>query len=199
MASAASAEQQDRKGGRVARAAALLCREPKFLRWLDSKRGVVDGCHDESRARDWLVHACGVSSRADLDHDRRGALMFRKIIITFQQECPPAAPFGDAKRTSLELPKLLAAANGAPCMRCSREDSSVVACHYQGPRSHVYGKGLAIKPDDTFVAYLCRSCHALLDSYQNGDQELARSEEFLHLVAMTMNWLFRNEVVGVVR
>jgi hypothetical protein len=122
-----------RKGGRVARAAAMICRDLQFQRWLDRKRSVVAGTHDESLTREWLIAACKVSSRAELDHDREGALMFRRIVIAFQRDNSPPRPIGDPKRLALELP-------------------------------------------------------AILDS-----------EEWLFLIALTMNWLFRNDVVGVLR
>lgn len=177
----------------------MLCADINFRRWLDTKRAVVAGTHDETMAADWLRAACKVQSRAELDHVEYAALMFRKIIHTYQAENPPLAPLGNPKRYALELPAILDAARLAPCMRCRREDNTIVAAHYQGPRSHAMGKGVSIKPDDTFVAYLCASCHALLDSYQNGMHEVERSEEWLFVIALTMNWLFRNGVVAVLK
>lgn len=182
------------KGGRIARAAAMLCQDEKFWRFLDSRRRVVAGTHNQEKARAWLVQACGVKSRAELDHNAEAAQMLRKIIVSFQRDLQgqAAAPQGaGARRQELRLPALLDAARDAPCMRCGRDDGTTVAAHYQGPRSHAYGKGVSQKPDDHCVAFLCLSCHALLDSYGNAEQALQRSEEFLHLVVLTMGWLFR--------
>ncbi|WP_355661487.1 hypothetical protein [Halomonas salifodinae] len=38
-----------------------------------------DGTHNEQDARDWLVAACQVASRAQLDHTPEAAATFRRI------------------------------------------------------------------------------------------------------------------------
>ena len=83
------------------------------------------------------------------------------------------------------------AAKGQPCVRCLRNDGTVVAAHYQGFRSHRLGKGQRIKPHDLFVADLCAKCHAFFDGYGNRKRllswvdKLELSEEFLFYVALT--------------
>lgn len=76
------------KGGPLARQAAMLCRDEHFWLYLDRRRrhkfglseqDLPDGTHNEHDARDWLCAACGIQSRAVLDHDRQAADTFRFI------------------------------------------------------------------------------------------------------------------------
>ncbi|RAH37550.1 hypothetical protein [Halomonas sp. SL1] len=76
------------KGGPLARQAAMLCRDECFRLYLDRRRRhkfaltesqLPDGTHDEQDARDWLCAACGIHSRAELDHDRQAADTFQSI------------------------------------------------------------------------------------------------------------------------
>lgn len=76
------------KGGPRARQAAMLCQDATFRLYLDrrrrykhgmSERELPDGTHNEQDARDWLCAACGIQSRAELDHDRRAADIFHGI------------------------------------------------------------------------------------------------------------------------
>ncbi|RCV89691.1 hypothetical protein [Billgrantia montanilacus] len=79
---------QQPKGGAVARQAAMLCQDPAFRLYLDRRRrhklgmtesALPDGTHNEQDARDWLCAACGVDSRADLDHRFEAERTFRQI------------------------------------------------------------------------------------------------------------------------
>lgn len=65
----------------------------------------------------------------------------------------------------IRLPKLLAAANGAPCMNCGAQDGTVVAAH---SNSSAHGKGMGQKAHDIFVAYLCVRCHDWYDYRTSG-------------------------------
>ncbi|WP_431026154.1 hypothetical protein [Halomonas sp. H5] len=76
------------KGGPLARQAAMLCQDPAFRLYLDRRRRykhgmtesqLPDGTHNEQDARDWLCAACGIQSRAELDHDHRAAGIFKGI------------------------------------------------------------------------------------------------------------------------
>lgn len=76
------------KGGPLARQAAMLCRDVRFRLYLDRRRrhkfglseqDLPDGTHNEQDARDWLCAACGIQSRATLDHDRQAANTFHGI------------------------------------------------------------------------------------------------------------------------
>lgn len=85
------------------------------------------------------------------------------------------------------LPKLRKAARDEPCVRCGRIGSTVLA-HYCGLRQHDYGKGTGLKGHDAIGADLCNgpgSCHEYFDTYES-DNDVERSEEFLHLVALTI-------------
>lgn len=76
------------KGGDLARQAAMLCQDADFRLYLDHRRRwkqglaedqLPDGTHSEQDARDWLCAACGIQSRAELDHDGRAVGMFKQI------------------------------------------------------------------------------------------------------------------------
>lgn len=76
------------KGGPLARQAAMLCREERFWLYLDRRRRhkfglseqeLPDGTHNEQDSRDWLCAACGIESRAELDHNYRAAEIFHGI------------------------------------------------------------------------------------------------------------------------
>ncbi|MEQ4541177.1 MAG: hypothetical protein ABN479_19790 [Billgrantia sp.] len=80
------------KGGRLARQAAMLCQDPAFRLYLDRRRrhklgmtetALPDGTHNEQDARDWLCAACGIQSRAELDHDGRAVGVYKRIVRRF--------------------------------------------------------------------------------------------------------------------
>jgi hypothetical protein len=75
-------------------------------------------------------------------------------------------------------------AKWARCVRCGAQDGTVVPAHYSGFRKFRYGRGLAMKVDDRLVANLCRTCHETMDTVRTDD--VAHSEEFLHLIALTI-------------
>lgn len=89
-------------------------------------------------------------------------------------------------------PKLLAAANGRPCVNCGAEDGTIVRCHYTGLRQQAYGKGTGIKCHDHIAADLCRKCHEKLDRYEHKkgrlsfEEKIDLSEQFLHLCILTI-------------
>lgn len=80
------------KGGKAARQAAMLCQDKAFQLYLDRRRRhkhgmseaqLPDGTHSEQDARDWLCAACGIQSRAELDHNPQAAATFRTICQRF--------------------------------------------------------------------------------------------------------------------
>lgn len=81
----------DPKGGPIARKAAMLCQRASFRLYLDralsAKHGVAieDGTHTEEDARDFFLETCGVSSRAELDHNPEAATKFRRIDQHYQR------------------------------------------------------------------------------------------------------------------
>lgn len=93
--------------------------------------------------------------------------------------------------------KLLDLAKGQSCIRCGANDGTVVPAHYQGFRSHSFGKATGLKPSDVAVAHLCHRCHCYFDSNESSDYEDAwarkidRSEQFQHYIILTLIRLFK--------
>ena len=65
------------KGGELAKWAGILCNDEEFQKWI--------GIRDAKAAREKILTQCGVHSRADLDHDRDAALIFREIMHDFDK------------------------------------------------------------------------------------------------------------------
>jgi hypothetical protein len=63
--------ENERKGGPLARKAALMCAERGFWTFADFSNA--------EEAAEWLRTECGVTSRADLDHDEGPARRFRDV------------------------------------------------------------------------------------------------------------------------
>ncbi|UQI41908.1 hypothetical protein [Vreelandella venusta] len=82
------------KGGQQARRAAMLCQNPRFALYLDQRRrqfhqvayGVLpDGTHTQEDCEDWLRAACGVKSRAELDHNDEARAMLDRIMADYSK------------------------------------------------------------------------------------------------------------------
>ncbi|MFU1517562.1 hypothetical protein ACM25P_03420 [Vreelandella alkaliphila] len=82
------------KGGVVARQAAMLCSDPAFQLYLDRRRRfkhnmaesqLPDGTHNAKDARDWLIAACNIASRAELDSNPAACQTFRMIRNRFNR------------------------------------------------------------------------------------------------------------------
>jgi len=92
----------------------------------------------------------------------------------------------------LKSKKMLEAARDQSCVNCGAMDGTVVAAHYQGMRSHLFGKGTGLKPHDICIADLCSKCHRLFDDYlisdcENRDQRrIDHSEQFLYCIIQTL-------------
>lgn len=80
------------KGGRLAAQAGILCELEVFRLYLDHRRRwrqqltpaqLPDGTHSPEDAADAIREACGIKSRADLDHNPDAAAMFAKIVADF--------------------------------------------------------------------------------------------------------------------
>lgn len=76
------------KGGPLARHAAILCEHEAFGLYLDQRRRwrqglspaqLPDGTHTPEDAADAIREACGVKSRAALDHNEWAGAMFKRI------------------------------------------------------------------------------------------------------------------------
>jgi len=84
---------------------------------------------------------------------------------------------------------MLASAKGQACINCGRRDDTVVAAHYTGLRSHMFGKGTGHKCHDLFVADLCYKCHKAFDGEESTPtlpQKIDKSEQFLALICQTL-------------
>lgn len=93
------------------------------------------------------------------------------------------------KSKPIRSQKLRDSARGEECIRCGRSGETR-ACHYNGFRQHVYGKGRGIKCADTMTAEFCQACDDLFSEknygqWESGSKSVERSEEFLHWIAMT--------------
>jgi hypothetical protein len=79
------------KGGALARRAALLCNDVQFRLYLDRRRrakfqmDIPDGTHNAQDARDFIVGACGISSRKELDHNAAAAKTFTNILTYYHR------------------------------------------------------------------------------------------------------------------
>ncbi|MCO7246392.1 hypothetical protein [Halomonas sp. Mc5H-6] len=82
------------KGGQHARRAALLCQNARFGLYLDQRRRqanalyyaqLPDGTHSPSDCVEWLREACGVKSRAEIDHNDEARSMLDKIVADYSK------------------------------------------------------------------------------------------------------------------
>ena len=96
------------------------------------------------------------------------------------------------KRNAYKSRKLLDRIAELPCVRCGNDDGTIVPAHYSGPLQNLLGKGMGSKVTDVAVAALCYKCHCEMDQYDDGNT-VDRSEEFLYLVVITHELLFKNE------
>lgn len=67
----------ERKGGPLARRAAMICQEGAFWRYLGEEYGAT--VSDKEAAKAWMLRQLGISSRADLDHDEDAGMRFRIV------------------------------------------------------------------------------------------------------------------------
>lgn len=79
------------KGGFRAKDCAMLCQNSDFRLYLDRRRAakfkldIPDGTHTDDDSRDFILAACAISSRAELDHNDEAATVYRKVKAHFQQ------------------------------------------------------------------------------------------------------------------
>ena len=82
------------------------------------------------------------------------------------------------------MSKIRKHAQGQACVRCGRDDGTIVLAHYSGSWQHRFGKGRGIKGSDVAAAELCYGCHVYFDEYKSGNTA-ERSEEFLAMCILT--------------
>jgi len=80
------------KGGQLARQAAMLGELEAFRLYLDDRKRwreglttgqMPDATHSEQDAADAIRQACGIRSRAELDHNEMPGVMFKRIVSGF--------------------------------------------------------------------------------------------------------------------
>lgn len=70
-----------RKGAALSRAAAMMCNGAKFQRWVVSRIGAApDGVSASQHAAQFIRDACGITSRAQLDHNAQAASLFHEAV-----------------------------------------------------------------------------------------------------------------------
>ncbi len=69
------------KGAALSRVAAMMCGNAKFQRWVESRIGAApQGVSPNQHAAQFLRNACGIDSRAQLDHNARAATLFHEAV-----------------------------------------------------------------------------------------------------------------------
>ncbi|MDH2053385.1 hypothetical protein [Achromobacter marplatensis] len=71
----------ERKGAALSRAAAMMCNGVKFQRWVVSRIGAApDGVSARQHAAQYVRDVCGITSRAELDHNAAAAALFHTAV-----------------------------------------------------------------------------------------------------------------------
>lgn len=71
----------ERKGAALSRAAAMMCNGAKFQRWVVSRVGAAPECVSaQQHAAQYVRDVCGITSRAELDHNAAAAALFHTAI-----------------------------------------------------------------------------------------------------------------------
>lgn len=105
------------------------------------------------------------------------------------------------KRVPYRNPRLLAAANGRPCVRCQFHKgvisvATTVRAHYTGPFQHALGKGGGQKADDHSAWDACYICHKEADDPSVVWPEGDKSELQLLYILLTLR---RDLMEGVLK
>lgn len=71
----------ERKGAALSGAAAMMCNGAKFQRWVVSRVGAApEGVSAQQHAAHFVRDACGITSRAELDHNAKAATLFHEAV-----------------------------------------------------------------------------------------------------------------------
>lgn len=65
-------QAQRHKGEKLARLAGMLCQQPVFIQFF--------GCDSPEDAAAFIRSACGITSRAELDHNPQAAALFHERV-----------------------------------------------------------------------------------------------------------------------
>lgn len=69
------------KGAALARLAAQLCGQTEFQQWAVSRIGAApSGVTAQQHAAQYVREVCGITSRAELDHNAAAATLFHTVI-----------------------------------------------------------------------------------------------------------------------
>jgi len=82
--------------------------------------------------------------------------------------------------------KITKGAKGQSCIKCGHPES--FAAHYNGPRSHSFGKGRGIKAHDLMSAEFCHRCDQEFTEGSTSPRwkdKWERSEEFMFYIGLT--------------
>lgn len=72
---------EGRKGAALSRTAAMMCNGAKFQRWVESRIGAApEGVSAQQHAAQYVRDVCGITSRAELDHNAAAAALFHTAI-----------------------------------------------------------------------------------------------------------------------
>lgn len=80
------------KGGKLCKAAVMLCKNPAFWHYLDLRVSAKTGCniplgtHNEQDAKDWILKACGqLETRSQIDHNPIAKQRIKTVLKSFNQ------------------------------------------------------------------------------------------------------------------
>lgn len=90
-------------------------------------------------------------------------------------------------------PALLRSAKDRPCVMCDSRGSTV-ACHANWSE---FGKGMGLRAEDCFVAFLCQSCHDIIDGRSGKMDRSAQKDLWIQAWIKTISLLFREGIVVV--
>lgn len=69
------------KGAALSRVAAMMCGNAKFQQWVESRIGAAPpGVSPNQHAAHFVRNACGIDSRAQLDHNATAATLFHEKV-----------------------------------------------------------------------------------------------------------------------
>ena len=75
--------QDEFEGNKAIRTAGMLCKDPKFWKYLYSQEQIFD--EDMKDATEWVRSYLGVESRADLKTNREGQILLSKLQTEYQK------------------------------------------------------------------------------------------------------------------
>lgn len=89
--------------------------------------------------------------------------------------------------------KLLAAARNYACQSCGASGTTIAA----HANSHRFGKGLGVKSEDQFTAYVCYNCHDLIDGRSGKLSREEREAMWIDAWIKTVRIWFHDSIVEV--